>query len=75
MATNSPMDVLRDLAQQQLEATTTHLGKVQQDYARAVTQLEQLKEYEREYQQNLQLNMAGQGMSVVDWVNHQSFIN
>jgi flagellar FliJ protein len=69
------MDVLRDLAQQQLETTTTRLGKAQQDYTRAVTQLQQLEAYEQEYQQSLHLNMVGQGMSVVDWVNHQSFIN
>ncbi|WP_435927713.1 flagellar export protein FliJ [Dryocola sp. BD613] len=75
MATTSPMDVLRDLAQQQLDTTTTHLGKVQQDYTRAVTQLEQLEAYELEYQQNLQLNMADRGISVVDWVSQQSFID
>ncbi len=75
MATTSPMDVLRELAQQQLDTTTTQLGKVQQDYTRAVTQLEQLEAYEQEYQQNLQANMAGQGISVMDWVNHQSFID
>jgi flagellar FliJ protein len=69
------MDVLRDLAQQQLDTTTIQLGKVQQDYTRAVTQLEQLETYEQEYQQSLHLNMVGQGISVVDWVNHQSFIN
>ncbi|OAT59350.1 flagellar export protein FliJ [Obesumbacterium proteus] len=75
MATISPMDVLRDLAQQKLDDTTSHLGKVQQDYSRAVTQLEQLEAYELEYQQTLQSNMANKGISVVDWVNHQSFID
>lgn len=75
MATTSPMDVLRDLAQQQLDDTTSRLGKVQQDYTRAVTQLEQLEAYEQEYQQNLQSNIVSRGISVVDWVNQQSFID
>ncbi|NIY48662.1 flagellar export protein FliJ [Cedecea colo] len=75
MVITSPMDTLRDLAQQQLETSTARLGKVQQDYTRAVIQLEQLEAYELEYQQNLQLNMVDRGVSVVNWVSQQSFID
>lgn len=69
------MDVLRDLAQQKLDDTAIQLGKAQQDYSRAVTQMEQLESYQQEYQQQLRINVASKGMRIADLVNQQSFID
>ena len=69
------MDVLRDLAQQKLDDTTINLGKAQQSHSQAVMQLEQLKSYQQEYQQQLRSNVAEKGILIADLVNQQSFID
>ena len=74
MNVNNPMALLRDMAQETLTETTRALGGVQQQIQQAVVQHEQLQNYEREYQQSLRQGMMGNGMSVADLVNHQSFI-
>ena len=74
MNVNNPMALLRDMAQETLTETTRALGGVQQQLQQAVVQHEQLQNYEREYQQSLRQGMMGNGMSVADLVNHQSFI-
>lgn len=71
---NNPMTVLRDMAYETLTETTRALGGVQQQLQHALTQHEQLQRYEQEYQQSLRQGMMGNGMSVADLVNHQSFI-
>lgn len=71
---NNPMTVLRDMAHKTLTETTRALGRVQQQLQQALTQHEQLQRYEQEYQQSLRQGMMGNGMSVADLVNHQSFI-
>ncbi|WP_148242068.1 flagellar export protein FliJ [Enterobacter asburiae] len=74
MKVNNPMTLLRDMAEETLTETTRALGGVQQQLQQAVAQHEQLQHYEQEYQQSLRQGMMGNGMSVADLVNHQSFI-
>ncbi|CNK30524.1 flagellar biosynthesis chaperone [Yersinia frederiksenii] len=75
MAITNPMDVLRELAEQTLCDTTLQLGKVQQAYTHAAIQLEQLENFELEYQQQLRTNVASKGMSIAELLNRQSFID
>lgn len=74
MAQKNPMDVLRELAEKTLNDTTTQLGKEQQTYRKAVSQLHELENYEREYLQQLQGNIAEKGMPVATLIAWQSFI-
>lgn len=74
MADNGPMNMLCELAAQTLSNTTRHLGKGQQTWHKAATQLEELQNFEREYQEQLQGNIAGKGMSIAMLIAHQSFI-
>lgn len=74
MKAHNPMVLLRDKAQETLTETTRALGGAQQQLQQAMTQCEQLQHYEQEYQQSLRQGMMGDGMSVADLVNHQSFI-
>ena len=75
MAITSPMDVLRDLAEQTLNDTTVELGKVQQAYTHAATQLDQLENFELEYQQQLRASVVGKGLPIAELLNRQSFID
>ncbi|QLK62415.1 flagella biosynthesis chaperone FliJ [Enterobacteriaceae bacterium Kacie_13] len=75
MATTNPMDFLRELAEQTLTDTTAELGKVQQAYSLATTQLSQLESFELEYQQQLRATVSGKGIPVADLLNRQSFID
>lgn len=75
MATTNPMDFLRELAEQTLTDTTAELGKVQQAYTLAATQLGQLESFELEYQQQLRNTVSGKGIPVADLLNRQSFID
>lgn len=74
MKVKNPMVMLREMAEEKLTETTRALGTVQQTLQEAVTQHQQLQNYENEYQQSLRRGMTGSGMSVADLVNHQSFI-
>lgn len=74
MKAHNPMVLLRDKAQETLTETTRALGGAQQQLQQAMIQCEQLQHYEQEYQQSLRQGMMGDGMSVADLVNHQSFI-
>lgn len=74
MKVNNPMTLLRDMAEEALTKTTCALGGAQQQLQQAVAQHDQLQHYEQEYQQSLRQGMMGNGMSVADLVNHQSFI-
>lgn len=75
MAKTTPMDMLRDLADKTLSETTVELGKVQQVYSKAATQLDELKSYEQEYQQLMQETVIREGMSVVNLIAHSAFID
>ncbi|CNK62648.1 flagellar export protein FliJ [Yersinia mollaretii] len=75
MAITSPMDVLRDLAEKTLSDTTVQLGKMQQAHTQAVLQLDQLENFELEYQQQLRSSVVEKGMPIADLLNRQSFID
>lgn len=75
MRSRSPMDVLRNLAQQKLEDTTRELGKAQQSYSQAASQQAQLENYQQEYLQQLRRQVESKGMLISDLVNQQSFID
>ncbi|WP_312240750.1 flagellar export protein FliJ [Pantoea sp.] len=75
MANTSPMGLLRDLAEQTLTETTAELGKAQRACDRATQQLNQLENYQSEYQQQLHASMQQQGVLMADLLNHQSFID
>lgn len=75
MNRQNPMDILRDLADKKLNDTVTHLGKMRQELAQASSQLASLENYQREYSQRMQSNITGKGMTVIDLLSHQSFIN
>lgn len=75
MANTSPMKRLRNLAEQTFSDTTRQLGNAQQTYTSALKQLEQLENYEQEYQQQLQNNIVDKGISVIDLLTRQSFIS
>ena len=75
MTNHKPMDILRDLADKKLNDTTTHLGKMRQEFVQANNQLERLENYEREYCQQMQSHMVGEGMTMIDMLSRQSFID
>ncbi|QLA68082.1 flagella biosynthesis chaperone FliJ [Enterobacter pasteurii] len=75
MATPTPMDVLRDLAEKRLHDTTTRLGMARQTHAQATVRLEQLQNYEHEYRQQLQKAIEGKGVPVIELLTRQSFID
>ena len=75
MAKRTPMHVLRDLAEQNLNDATQKLGKVRQAHASAAAQLEQLTRYEQEYGRQLQTTLSANGMPVVTLLSHQFFIS
>ncbi len=74
MATASPMDTLRELAEDALQDATTQLGKMRQACSQAEEQLSQLVNYELEYRQQLQQNMTSDGMAATNWMNYQQFM-
>lgn len=74
MATASPMDTLREIAEDALQEATTQLGKMRQACSQAEEQLNQLVNYELEYRQQLQQNMTHDGMAATNWMNYQQFM-
>lgn len=74
MAIIQPMDILREQAEKKLCDSGVVLGQAQQGWQQANNQLEQLKTYEREYQQDLQASITRQGMNITELLNRQSFI-
>ncbi|WP_024527753.1 flagellar export protein FliJ [Serratia fonticola] len=75
MTSQNPMGILRDLADKKLNGTIMHLGKMRQAHAQASNQLASLENYEREYSQQMQSSITGKGMTVIDLLSYQSFIN
>lgn len=75
MNSQNPMDILRDLADKRLNDAVTRLGKMRQEHAHASDQLTSLENYQREYSEQMQSNITGKGMRVIDLLSHQSFIN
>ncbi|QCT19032.1 flagella biosynthesis chaperone FliJ [Jejubacter calystegiae] len=74
MATASPMDTLRELAEEALQEATTQLGKMRLACQQAEDQLNQLINYEQEYRQRLHTNMTAEGMAATNWMNYQQFM-
>lgn len=75
MAPRSPMDMLRDKAEEKLNDATLQLGKVRQAYEKARTQLSQLESYQREYQQQLTARTAEKGLHITHLLSYQFFID
>ncbi|MEA1063451.1 flagellar export protein FliJ [Erwinia sp. HR93] len=72
-ATQSPMVMLRELAEKALDEVTTQLGKARTAHRKAVEQLDQLLTYEKEYRQQFQQSLT-QGISSSNWTNFNIFI-
>lgn len=73
MNSQTPLDVLRERAKEELDQAAIRLGQVRQSHQSASSQLAQLQEYEKEYRQKLQSGMT-QGMASASWYNYQQFI-
>ncbi|WLI76313.1 flagellar export protein FliJ [Kosakonia sp. H02] len=74
MASQNPMDVLRELAEKKLNDTTTRLGSARQVHAHETTRLDQLKTYAQEYRQQLQSTIMDSGVSIMALQTHQHFL-
>lgn len=74
MAKTSPMDVLRELAEESLDKAVQHLGKMRQAHASAVQQRERLEGYQQEYRDQMQSAIVGQGMGIANLINYGAFI-
>jgi len=75
MATRSPMEMLREKAQEQLDETTQQLGKTRQSYEKACAQLHQLKSYQHEYQHQFTARTRDKGLLISHILSYQSFID
>ncbi|NKI74831.1 flagella biosynthesis chaperone FliJ [Dickeya sp. CFBP 2040] len=73
MKTQSTFVMLRDLAQKEADAATTHLGHIQKAYLHAEQQLNMLLGYHDDYRQRLNDSMT-EGMANTSWQNYQQFI-
>lgn len=72
MKTSSPLDTLRELAQQEADNAAVLLGKARQSHVQAQQQLEMLLGYETDYRQQLQ-DTLGDGIGNASWYNYQQF--
>ena len=61
MASQNPMDVLRELAEKKLNDTTTRLGSARQTHLNETARLDQLKTYAQEYREQMQSTIVDQG--------------
>ncbi|WP_337013571.1 flagellar export protein FliJ [Pantoea sp. AS142] len=75
MATRSPMEMLREKAKEQLDATTQQLGKTRQSYEKACAQLRQLESYQHEYQHQLTARTTDKGLLNSHILSYQLFID
>ncbi len=73
MKSETPLDILRGRAKEDMEQAAIRLGQIRQSHQLARQQLEQLLAYEAEYRQKLQQNMTD-GMPSSSWYNYQQFI-
>ncbi|TKI08283.1 flagellar export protein FliJ [Martelella alba] len=73
MKNQTPLDILRERAKEEVDQAAIRLGQVRQSHQSARNQLEQLQRYENEYRQKLQRGMT-QGMASASWYNYQQFI-
>ncbi|EEF2419654.1 flagellar export protein FliJ [Salmonella enterica] len=75
MKSSKPMDILFDMAEQRLSGTTSRLGVARQEHAHEILQLNQLNNYEKEYQQKLEVTLTNSGISVIVLQCYQGFID
>jgi len=73
MKRETPLDILRGRAKEDMEQAAIRLGQIRQSHQLARQQLEQLLTYEMEYRQKLQQDMTD-GMPSSSWYNYQQFI-
>ncbi|OSM94569.1 flagellar export protein FliJ [Lonsdalea populi] len=73
MKTETPLDKLRELAQQEVDDAATLLGQIRQSHVQAQRQLDMLLGYEDDYRVQLQQTMSS-GINSSNWYNYQQFI-
>ncbi len=73
MKPQSPLIILRDLAQEAVEQAAQQLGQVRQAQLAAEQQLSMLLNYQDEYRQKLNSTLC-EGMGSASWQNYQQFI-
>lgn len=73
MKTQSPLETLRELAQQDTDDAAVLLGKVRLSHTQAQKQLDMLINYENDYRLQLQQDM-GTGIASARWYNYQQFM-
>ncbi|OSN01714.1 flagellar export protein FliJ [Lonsdalea populi] len=73
MKTETPLDKLRELAQQEVDDAATLLGQIRQSHVQAQRQLDMLLRYEDDYRVQLQQTMSS-GINSSNWYNYQQFI-
>jgi flagellar protein FliJ len=74
MKSLTPMERLREQAEERLDQTTRQLGRARHSCLQAQAQLSQLQAYQREYQQQLVSRAAGPGIPTTHLMNYQGFI-
>jgi flagellar protein FliJ len=74
MSKHFPIQTLIDLAQDDLDAATKHLGRVQRERTDIETQLNSLLQYRDEYHARF-TQTAQSGMPAGNWRNFQAFID
>lgn len=73
MPPSLPLDMLTDLARDQLDQATLALGQLQQNLLSAQQQLDMLESYLHDYRLRLQ-DSVQHGLSAAGWQNYQRFI-
>jgi flagellar FliJ protein len=73
MKPQSPLIILRDLAQDAVEQAAQQLGQARQAQQAAEQQLAMLLNYQDEYRQKLNSTLSS-GMGSANWQNYQQFI-
>jgi flagellar FliJ protein len=73
MKPQSPLIILRDLAQDAVEQAAQQLGQARQAQQAAEQQLAMLLNYQDEYRQKLNSTLSS-GMGSASWQNYQQFI-
>ncbi len=73
MGQSTALDTLRDLAEKEVESAAVRLGEMRKGFQQAEEQLNMLINYQFEYRNNLNDNMA-QGIASTRWQNYQQFI-
>lgn len=73
MKPQSPLIILRDLAQEAVEQAAQQLGQLRQAQQAAEKQLSMLLNYQDEYRKNLNTTLCD-GIGYARWQNYQQFI-